>query len=237
MMRSTSLRDLYASFLGLDREKDPRFAAPFLPFVPDGYGSHAKRILYVGKATRGEYGKQRYQDEKNASMETRINERTNFAKDVFEKNIDRKGATFWGFANDISHAVDSKCDDLGNLAWTNLCKVGTQSGNPNGGQIEAQREDAITILRQEIIEFKPTILVFVSANFAKNIMLPAIGAPNDEEWLKSEKDIPDCGVNDVWWMPASPERAAMVWLRHPGYAPEKLRSFARDKIAELTGNK
>jgi hypothetical protein len=85
----------------------------FRDHVPPRFLDHHRRILYIGKATKGEFS------EENAS------------ELYFNGN-----SPFWSFARSVSKLADADCRDLSNLAWSNIFKQGVTEGNPSGAIAE-----------------------------------------------------------------------------------------------------
>jgi hypothetical protein len=225
-----SLRVLQEEWLDFPLNDDD--AAPFLAYAPPTYRSQPRRILYVGKATEHSYERKHFTAMKNAPMDTRIKERLDLAETVFRGNRLKTGASFWGFANDLSRAVDPACADLANLAWSNLCKVGTESGLPEDSSIARQSSLAAETIKREIENLRPSIVVVVSSHFAeRNILLKTFDTENPRKWNKSEEDESKV-VDDVWWLEGAPP---VIWMRHPQFAPGALRKYAIEKAVELLG--
>jgi hypothetical protein len=121
---------------------------------------------------------------------------------------------------------------MGNLAWTNVSKVGLILGNPGPSQIDEQYALAVETLQREVADLKPTIVVAVSSRFGESIFRAAVDGTNDADWLKSE-DEKSLGVDDVWWKPGKNNNPSLLWMRHPQGAKPELRAFALKKIREL----
>jgi hypothetical protein len=210
----------------------PHDAAPFLAYCPEGYSRHKTRILYVGKATNRELWRDRFEEERGQPAEQRVQSQLDREKAHFQSQRNRKGRSFWGFANALSHSLDRSCADLSNLAWSNLCKIGAKSGVPNRNSIEVQSYLAVATLLQEIREFRPRVIVVVTRDFAENEILGRVFEPtNSEKWKKSENE-PGKRIDDIWWLDGNP---AVLWMRHPRLAPPDLLEYAAEKAAQLAG--
>jgi hypothetical protein len=85
-------------------------AAPFLAYRPEGYFHHAKRILYVGKATNKECWRDQFEEERGQPAAQRIQSQLDREKVFFESQRNRNGRSFWGFANTLSHSAARSCD-------------------------------------------------------------------------------------------------------------------------------
>jgi hypothetical protein len=230
-MASSTLDPLWQEWLTLHERlsavRSERLAGLFPGYKPDGYEEHKTEILYVGKATAGPFV-----DESSSSPGRDLEQQRAFAKVCFY--LTQGG--FWNFAERLCTALG--CDNRSNLVWSNLCKIGTDLGNPSDELVGLQQELGITTLRAEIDEYNPSIVVFVSGQFAQKILLGAIDDPTDGSWNKSEEEGPE-QVKDVWWRKATATTPAVLWMRHPQFAPKSLTSYAQSKICELvtTGTK
>jgi hypothetical protein len=224
-MATSTLDPLWREWLTLHERlsavRPERLAGLFPGYKPDGYEEHKTKILYVGKATAGPFV-----DESSPKSGTDLKQQKALAKVCFY--LTQGG--FWNFAERLCTAFG--CDNRSNLVWSNLCKIGTHTGNPSDELVGLQQELAIKTLRAEIVEYNPTIVVFVSNQFAQKILLGAIGNPPNDLWSESESESP-VRVEDVWWQRTTPLSPALLWMRHPQFAPSKLTSYARDKICEL----
>ena len=207
-------------------------AAPFLAYSPEGYSGHVRRILYIGKATNKELWRDLFDEERPQPAGQRVQNQLDREKVLFESQRNRTGRSFWGFANTLSHLLDRSCDDLSNLAWSNLCKVGAKSGVPNQKSIEEQSELSVATLQQEIREFQPSVIVVVTRDFAENEILGRVFEPSDSDKWKKSEDEPEKRVDDVWWLESTP---AVLWMRHPRLAPPELLEYAATKVLQLAG--
>jgi hypothetical protein len=224
-MASSTLDPLWQEWLTLHERlsavRSERLAGLFPGYKPDGYEAHKTRILYVGKATAGPFVA-----DLSLLPGRDLEQQKAFAKVCFY----RITGGFWQFAERLSTALGG--DNRSNLVWSNLCKIGTHTGNPSDELVGLQQELAIKTLRAEIVEYNPTIVVFVSNQFAQKILLGGIDNPTDGSWNKSEEEDPQ-QVKDVWWRKATATTPAVLWMRHPQFAPTSLTSYAQSKICEL----
>lgn len=187
-------------------------AGKFQPYVPPGFNEHARRILYVGKATKGEF------DEPNAN-ESAFNGDT----------------PFWRFARSISELADPACKDLSNVAWSNLFKQGVTVGNPEGRTAEAQRDEAATLLRHEALTLNPTLIVLVNADYYEEVPRAAFDIPDDtSENALIETQVPGELKFHLWHRPALGPFPLIVWMFHPQRKRSTYTTAALDLIARLT---
>src|SRR5260370_36285696 len=93
---------------------------------PQGFEDHQKRILYVGKSTAGPFNIDAFDvRQETTPFEARLTRQQAFAEGCF----DGMRGGFWSFGRQLSGVLG--CTDLSNLAWSNLCKIGTKLNNPS----------------------------------------------------------------------------------------------------------
>lgn len=78
-----------------------------------------------------------------------------------------KRSAFWRVAKDIQeklHFVPQNCDDWPSyLTWSNLYKIApSDGGNPSWPQCELQQADCIDIFMQELVTYRPKILLLMT---------------------------------------------------------------------------
>jgi len=134
---------LYQTFAseGLD------VAAPFTEFVPDDFKLQSRKILYIGKATKGSCDKELFDQAALKSSSAARQQSENFSRAVFESRYDRSGPSFWGFANDLAKALNPNVTGLSNLVWSNICKIGSAHGNAEGRVLDEQVVLAVESLK------------------------------------------------------------------------------------------
>jgi hypothetical protein len=140
---------------------------------------------------------------------------------------------FWPFASKLSKEMG--CDDYSNLAWTNLCKIGMNTKNPSPELVYAQEHLAVRTLRSEIAAYRPSLVVLVTNNFAKEILMEAVDGQELDFWSKSENETAR-DVQDIWWHEGDANSPAILWMRHPQGAPSDQTLYAISKARELTTN-
>jgi len=222
---------LYSSLL----DKGFPVSAPFLPLVPSEFKKQSKTVLYIGKATNGACDRTAFDSALATSSDLARNQSESFSRAVFEGKVGRRGASFWGFANDLAEALNPKIENLGNLSWSNICKIGSDKGNPKDCMLTDQIPLAVRTLRHEIALLKPTIIVCVANSYANPVLIPALGNPSNSAWEKSEAR-PEIGVDNVWWLRRTQSTPAVLWMRHPQGSKDSLRQFVLMKAAELTAS-
>ena len=135
MKRCQELLDLDDAWLALFGERRGRpgpndhLAPPFLSVAPDGYDpSLSPTVLYVGKATRGNW----WEDVSEPSHDP-TSEQCRRAASAFVKTrivSDKYRPAFWRFAHSRSNAAGQGVTALQNLIWSNIAKLGLKDGNP-----------------------------------------------------------------------------------------------------------
>ena len=222
LIGGSKLRQLSAKWLKLYRELyaddrlQPRLAAPFLSVPPPGYNrASGFSILLVGRATRGQWcgttGPQ-------ATVATTRDATRSFLK------LDCS-TPFWRFAQDLSVGIagicgDEPCNNLRNLVWTNICKLGEIQRNPRGKVFDRQRELAIETLRAEIETYRPNLIVFVSGEWGDQWVEEVVGETKKEPWRDA---------TTYWWREAGGKRPAMLWTKnHPqGRSRQVIKGWLR----------
>ncbi len=154
------------------------------------FRSATKRVLYTGKATAGPY-------EPNP-------EDNNF----FGCNT----GAFWSFARRLNRLTRGDPDELANIAWSNLCKIGTRYGNPDDVLVKAQADLAVETLRQEWIELKPTLVICVAENYQEHLIYAAFGVTQNHNDGFKEINVPG---GKFWRRPALDGMPAFLWMKHP----------------------
>ncbi len=164
-------------------------------------------------------------------MIVRIEERLQLSRDIFQKGADRPFSMFWHFAHQISRKIDPKCTGLSNIAWSNLRRIGSISGNPNHDLSPEEHQLYVTLLKEEIRDLRPSVVVFVTSQYGENILNNVL--VQGAKWKKSENDRP-LKIPDVWWLEPHNVQPAFVWMRHPQGAKKAVLEYASDRIAKLS---
>lgn len=186
-----------------------KLAAPFLSAEPCGYNpATIPSVLIVGKATRGDW------DERYEARGSRC-ERRKETEDFIEKEI-KRGKGMWAFFRFAARCADiaaqfspvpENVKPYQNLVWSNLAKIGTVSGNPNGKYCRFQEEMAVQTLREEISFYRPELVVLTTGEYQEQAMYNAT-APKEKWRTENEKMC-------YWWRPASNGLPALLWTYHP----------------------
>jgi hypothetical protein len=211
-----------------------RIAGLFLS-VP---ATDARSILYVGKATAGEW----YRDDSvigppfpadEQTNNARVRKRHELTKEFIEgtaKECSRGG--FWPFARELNAAMASRWgspteNSLRHITWTNICKIGTLKGNPGGPLFEKQRGLALETLRQEIELYRPRLICFVTWSYKWELVKEVVGQPLDESW--------DQTLNEdwMWSRAATGELPAVLLTGHPQAKSREHRRKWVKKAVEL----
>ena len=187
----------------------------FETYVPPKYAEQQRRILYVGKATRGD------------------------CQDLDYRQVHEDVHTpFWHFARRISKLADPNVEDTCNLAWSNIFKQGVAVGNPGSTVAEAQRAESIEMLRDELVSLKPTLIVLVNAGYYEDIPRAAYGIGYDGPSALTETPVI---VKDaeykyaLWSRPAYEACPPIVWMYHPERKPAEYLDQALELIQNVAG--
>ena len=149
------------------------------------------KILYVGKATAGPFD----------------------TEDASEKTFGCNSGPFWSFAKRLSRLAKGNPDELGHIAWSNLCKIGTVTGNPDRALVNAQAELAAETLRQEWLELEPSLIVCVAVGYQEQLVYSALGVTqNDNDGFE---EIPCGHASSLWRRPTLDGVPAFLWMKHP----------------------
>ena len=173
-----------------------------------GFRSAAKKILYTGKATAGAF--------EPSAMDV----------DYFGCN---KGP-FWSFARRLNRLTGGNSEELENIAWSNICKIGTVSENPGEKLVDAQRCLAVETLRQEWVELLPTLVVCVAEGYQEQIIYDAFGVIQDQE--DGFETVRSAGMT-FWRRFAKDGLPAFLWMKHPQGKPLAYISAAQGIAEEM----
>jgi hypothetical protein len=180
--------------LSLAHQRNPPLADLFLGFIPKGFKDQPKRILFVGKATAGPFKQEQHQQCFNGS------------------------SAFWQFARDLSGAAGNTDEELTNVTWSNVSKIGVVNGNPGQNLELAQSALAAKTLRQEIRNCDPSIVVFACDSHGDETIYEATsavrGGVNDFDTNSSDHgDFFSRGALDL----GAERLPPMLWHKHPQF--------------------
>lgn len=192
-------------------------AGIFSPYVPDGYWDQPRKILYIGKATDGDFT-----DE-----------------DVTEQAFKHKRTHFWSFADEVSALADQNVQGRHNLVWSNIFKQGVRRGNPLGAKAKGQRVKASQDLRNEIGKYKPDLIVLVTVGYEEEVVKAAFDINDGESSGDSDgklyEDKIDGSLYSVWWRRAYRSVPPLVWMNHPQGKSRAYKDAALKRITLLMG--
>ena len=103
-------------------------------------------------------------------------------------------------------------DELENIAWSNLCKIGTCYGNPGDDLVRAQADLAVETLRKEWIELMPTLVVCVAEGYQEQLIYDAFGVTQNHGDGFFVIEGPD---GTFWGRPPIDGMPAFLCMRHP----------------------
>ncbi|MGC1372632.1 MAG: hypothetical protein WA824_10890 [Candidatus Sulfotelmatobacter sp.] len=126
-------------------------------------------------------------------------------------------SAFWSFARALSERLavttHSTIQPLQNLVWTNICKIGVLRGNPAGEILRAQSELAAASLRSEIKTYRPRLVVFVTGDYAAQLVDAVVGDSEQKTWHEER------GHELFWWRKPIGNMPAVLWAYHPERKP------------------
>lgn len=191
-----------------ETQRSPEVAGPFLPLEPEGYREAKKRIMFIGKATAGEFG-----NDRPVSADTV----QDLVSRVLEDDAARPASPFWNFIARVTSGVLgidqlSVKEALRSVIWNNLIKVGRARGNPTGELLKAQRNLAIGCLESEVERADPQIVVLMTNNYEICVWANALSLKwNDSaSWAAAGVR----GDRGAIWLARQRNRMTF-WCRHP----------------------
>jgi len=112
-------------------------------------------------------------------------------------------------SKDVADAAGIVSEPFDNLIWTNLAKIGVQSGNPSGAYFNAQMKLAVETLVAEIAHYKPSLVVTAVHDFGYGPLRRSIPELWDDG-LHMQASWPT-----YWPQSARNGRPAILWTMHP----------------------
>lgn len=67
--------------------------------------------------------------------------------------------------------------DSCSIIWSNVAKIGSREGNPEGILLSAQKDLAERTMRREIEEYDPVLVVFATSKYAGDVIKRALTSP------------------------------------------------------------
>ena len=189
-----------------------RLAAPFLSTpATDAYKAGSRgTVMLVGKATSGRNTLDDAPVALAYDVET-VKRRTPAVFNEVVKSVETSPFLRFGqrLSKDVAEAAGPKSEPFENLIWTNLAKIGMQSGNPGGPYLKAQMELAVETLAAEIAYYRPSLVVTAVHDFGYGPLRRAI----PELW----EDGPHKQASwpTYWSQSARNGRPAVLWTMHP----------------------
>ena len=195
-----------------------RLAAPFLS-VPGELGGLKGNgsIMLVGKATAGNWRSESFNATVRRPTE-RLEERWKATYDHLRAEREKQRSAFWRFWG--------RLDTIGSpVIWTNLAKIGVKSGNPHGWYLESQKELACQTLEAEIKEYKPFLVVLVTADYAKREIVYC-------QWPQRNWNVSK--IDGTCWIASNGREPPVLWTDHPQAKPKERIEYWLRKARELT---
>ena len=185
-------------------------AGLFLGYCPPDFAASKQRVLYVGKATRGSFHE----------------------ADAAEVAYKKVSSQFWYFRTALNDLLGASGVTV-SIAWSNVCKIGVQSGNPSESLQLAQQALAAITLREEITSLSPTLVVFTSANYADDIVYQALGVVRGEDGFETHPAVD--GTEFYSRAVTSDCKTPILWIPHPERKRNELKTQWLQKVQELFG--
>jgi hypothetical protein len=164
----------------------PNVGNVFVPIGPSPEDREAVpfRILYLGRALQGEH-REPDRDDYDAAV--------SWSKDVVQDKLINAGQSpFWSFIREIVRQSlielgdTSSSTDMRNaldkiIAWSNLTKISSGGGNPQGKMLTMQADVCTELLKAEIKRVQPDLIIAAVGCYAeKEIADPLFG---NEGWV------------------------------------------------------
>jgi hypothetical protein len=230
---STMKQKHFKELLEIHRLYADESATPFIPWKGPEFGSEGlPRLMYVGKTTAG------WGDGKPAARNCSRSELQQLTREFLTNCVATRRYTslFWYHAVDLMFLLAHKSLPINRdsatkwaiprIYWSNLIKVGGESGNAGGALRSRQLSLSARILEDEISEVSPDIIVIVSGDYARSVVNEVFGSSS---WQIHQS----VSANDLEFkldFPSSP--GGVYWTRHPqGWARDR-RLASLEFIAE-----
>ncbi len=199
-------------------------AAPFFSVpAPTPSKPTSRPIMFIGKATNGEWLSESYENCRSRLISDRIEERRNATKAFLTENKYKRyrGSGFWRMWKALKERTGAP------VIWSNAAKIGAKNGNPSWEALEPQAELAINTLHAEVSEYRPQMLDFVTGYFARHeVVAPFLGLPIDQE--KDSRGI-------VFTHRRSGDEPAVLWTGHPGrQGTQVIEQWVEEAVGLLT---
>jgi hypothetical protein len=190
-------REWIALHTVLDKGMPGEISAPF--FSASSSESCPKRILAVGKATRGDWYSAEYKRRLRQSPNEAIWNRLDRNRELVEKG---NRSPFLRHLQQLDELIPAqkRCS----IIWSNFAKIGSLNGNPSGILLSAQQDLAKRTLAAEIKEYQPALVVFTTGSYGGDF-LSQFG-----KWKQYKKG--GRLGDEVWWTEGAP---AMLATGHP----------------------
>jgi hypothetical protein len=184
-----------------------KLANPFFGYARPTFAKSKTRVLYIGKATAGPL------DKPDLSVYFGCN----------------PGA-FWSFAQRLSRISGEPADPLANIAWSNLCKIGTRTNNPGKSLAAEQQKLAVTILKAEIQYLEPSLIVCVAGyTIYDDFFYQALKTTRGHDgFIGRPRKNPT-----MWVRTTQPPYPPILWMRHPQTSSREYLNFAYAEAMRL----
>lgn len=205
-------------------------AAPFISIGPHPTESLSKRtIMMVGKATHRDWNLRQFRDFKGKPPLERIEERQDETTDFLDYRAPKHRSFFWALHRGLQSSTGAR------LIWTNLAKIGVcrppdenNSINPFKEFLDSQKKLAQETLVAEVQEYKPDLVMLVTAEYALSEIVAPVFCP-DGKW-ETETE----GGCSFYVLQQRDGRPPVLRTGHPGFKTRAERAVwikaAQDRL-------
>lgn len=166
------LKPLYHNLI--DHTKEYCEGKVIIPFVVQWGKQYPEKenlgILFVGKATNGWYNddldvENMFKENDKDAIFNRPNQ-MNWVSDNNAEHYNTNNSAFWRVTRRVAREFTSSENELEQIAWTNVCKLAPDGGNPSDALYNIQLDDACRIFQAEIEVLSPKyIVMFTGVNW------------------------------------------------------------------------
>jgi hypothetical protein len=185
--------------------------------------SYSGRLLVIGQALNGWMVKGLAESLGDSATRTRILAEARYhseAENAWDWMWPQPWSRpFWKLART---AMDYLSLELRQIAWSNLAKVAPPKGNPRGALIEGQWELGGRLLRQEVKELDPELVLVISGRGFTAPFLSHVGI--DPKWSRDGARQFDGSLDGRRWL----------IVNHPGTFADRFRASKAAVESALT---
>lgn len=123
---------------------------------------------------------------------------------------------FWEFALNVAAEFGDSDRNPKNLVWSNVFKIGSETGDPGIRSTRLQNALAIETLKLEIKEYRPQLVLFCPGFEQKyeDVIYEVAGREDQGGWVPES-----VGSPEESWALAKEGNPLMLWIKHPARKP------------------